>query len=70
MRDIPIFPHVNNAYTIFSIRLLHVSEWDTCDDFMDLIMGDIPHRPLPQQLHRRGSRILQLEARCISDHLT
>ena len=48
MRDIPLFPHVNTAYTIFTIKLLYIQpnhnvtgfEWETficC--FMDVIIG-------------------------------
>ena len=48
MGDIPLFPHGNTNYTIFSIKLLYnlttLCLYGTlpCVDFMDGIMGDIP----------------------------
>ena len=45
-----LFVHVNNPYTILSIKLLYIHNITTlclngtlsCVDFMDVIMGDIP----------------------------
>ena len=45
MGDIPLFPHVNTTYIIFSIKLLStilcLNGTLSCVDFMDVITGDI-----------------------------
>ena len=51
MGDIPLFPHVNTAYTIFTINAIYnlttlcLNGTLPCVDFMDVTMGDIPLFP-------------------------
>ena len=46
MGDIPLFPHVNTAHTIFSIKLLYnlttLCLNGPCSEYVDVIIGDVP----------------------------